>query len=198
MDILQESHGQVLVVAPAGRLDSETAGELELVLHDAGCAGRRHFVVDLSGVGYVSSAGLRVLLALAKRLDGGVGSLRLCGMSANVRQVFDIAGFTSLFALYPNRHAALDQHPHRLDTSAQLVDAAAALLGASHPAAASPGDAERSAAAASLLGAPASQEDLQKRSTVVGPAVPVDATPTPEATSAKDSGSRWKRLFGKD
>lgn len=198
MDILQESHGQVLVVAPAGRLDSETAGELELVLHDAGSAGRRHFVIDLSGVGYVSSAGLRVLLALAKRLDGGVGSLRLCGMSSSVRQVFDIAGFANLFALYPNRHAALDQHPHRLDTSAQLVDAATALLGATRPTTSAPGDAERSAAAASLLGAPASHEDLQKRSTVVGPAAPADATPLPEPAPAKDSGSRWKRLFGKD
>jgi anti-anti-sigma factor len=104
VNILQETHGQVLMIAPSGRLDSETSGELELVLHDAGNAGRRHFVIDLAAVTYVSSAGLRVLLALAKRLDGGVGSVRLCGLSASVRQVFDIAGFTSMFALFPNRH----------------------------------------------------------------------------------------------
>ena len=196
MDILQESHGQVLVVAPGGRLDSETSGELELVLHDAGTAGRRHFVIDLAGVGYVSSAGLRVLLALAKRLDGGVGSLRLCGLSANVRQVFDIAGFTGMFTLFPNRHAALDQHPHKLDTSSALVDAAAALLGVPRNDSAPAADPERTAAAASLLGAPTSPDDLQKRSTVVGPAVPsVDA---PENTPGKASGSRWQRLFGKD
>lgn len=196
MDILQESHGQVLVVAPGGRLDSETSGELELVLHDAGTAGRRHFVIDLAGVGYVSSAGLRVLLALAKRLDGGIGSLRLCGLSANVRQVFDIAGFTGLFTLYPNRHAALDQHPHMLDTSAMLVDTAAALLGVTRKDAPANADIEQTAAAASLLGAPASQDELQKRSTVVGTAVPV-GTPL-VADPAKESGSRWKRLFGKD
>jgi anti-anti-sigma factor len=196
VDILQETHGQVLLVAPSGRLDSETSGELELVLHDAGIAGRRHFVVDLSGVGYVSSAGLRVLLALAKRLDGGVGSLRLCGLSANVRQVFDIAGFTSMFSLYPNRHAALDQHPHMLDTSARLLDAATALLGIQRSDPPVGGHAEQTAAAANLLGVPASQDDLQKRSTVVGPAVAA-VTPT-ETDPAKHSGSRWKRLFGKD
>lgn len=196
MDILQETHGQVLLVAPSGRLDSETSGELELVLHDAGTAGRRHFVIDLSGVGYVSSAGLRVLLALAKRLDGGVGSLRLCGLSASVRQVFDIAGFTGMFSLYPNRHAALDQHPHRLDASAKLVDAAAALLGIQRTEVPATAHAEQTAAAANLLGAPASQDELQKRSTVVGPAVPAATPPAPDP--AKDSGSRWKRLFGKD
>lgn len=176
MDILQESHGQVLLVAPSGRLDSETSGELELVLHDAGSGGRRHFVVDLSDVGYVSSAGLRVLLALAKRLDGGVGSLRLCGLSANVRQVFDIAGFSTLFALFPNRHAALHQHPHRLDASAMLVDAAAALLGVTRSNPPATANAEQASAAANLLGAAASQDALEARSTIVGPVVPAGAS----------------------
>lgn len=152
MDIQQETHGQVLLVAPHGRLDSETAGELELVLDDAGQSGCTHFVIDLASVVYVSSAGLRVLLALAKRLDGGLGSVRLCGLSANVRQVFDIAGFTSMFLLFPNRHAALDRHPHRLDASARLVDAAAQLLGAPISAATTSSDPERTEAAASLLG----------------------------------------------
>lgn len=194
MDILQETHGQVLLIAPSGRLDSETSGELELVLHDAGNAGRRHFVVDLAAVPYVSSAGLRVLLALAKRLDGGIGSVRLCGLSANVRQVFDIAGFTAMFALFPNRHAALDRHPHMLDASAMLVDAASQLLGVGRGNPAGDGEAARAAAAAQLLGAPAPQEDLQKRSTVVGPAVTVQ----PAEAMTQPRNSSWKRLFGKD
>jgi anti-anti-sigma factor len=193
MDIAQELHGQVLVVAPSGRLDSETSGELELVLHDAGTAGRRHFVIDLAAVTYVSSAGLRVLLALAKRLDGGVGSVRLCNMSASVRQVFDISGFTSMFSLFPNRIAALDKHPHVLDASAALVDAASALLGASaRTPAGEPSDA-RTATAAELLGAPTSQEELTRRSTIVGPAVKAAVVNPPAAQE-----SRWKKLFGKD
>ena len=194
MNILQETHGQVLLIAPSGRLDSETSGELELVLHDAGNAGRRHFVIDLAAVTYVSSAGLRVLLALAKRLDGGVGSVRLCGLSASVRQVFDIAGFTSMFALFPNRHGAVEQHPHKLDTSAMLLDTAAQLLGVGRNPTPADDDVARSEAAAQLLGAPASPEELQKRSTVVGPAV----TAEPATAPAAPAESRWKRLFGKD
>ena len=55
-------------------------------------------------------------------------------------------------------------------------------------------DVARSEAAAQLLGAPASPEELQKRSTVVGPAV----TAEPAAAPAAPAESRWKRLFGKD
>ena len=193
MDI---SHGQVLLVAPRGRLDSETAGELELVLHDAGTAGRRHFVVDLAAVPYVSSAGLRVLLALAKRLDGGVGSVRLCALNASVRQAFDISGFSTMFVVYSSRQAALERHPHMLDASTALVDAAAALLGAGNAKSPESGDASRAAAAADLLGAPRPNEAPETRSTVVGRAVP--KAPASSGSEGTASGSRWKRLFGKD
>ncbi len=195
MDILQETHGQVLLVAPRGRLDSETAGELELVLHDAGTIGRRHFVIDLAGVPYVSSAGLRVLLALAKRLDGGVGSVRLCALNASVKQAFEISGFSAMFVVYSNRNAALERHPHMLDASAALVDAAAALLGAAVTKAPGTSDDSQVAAVADLLGAPRPNEAPETRSTIVGRAVP---KATPKTGDPTPSGSRWKRLFGKD
>lgn len=191
MNIVQESHGQVLLIAPSGRLDSETAGELELVLHDAQSAGRRHFVIDMAAVSYVSSAGLRVLLALAKRLDGGIGSVRLCAMNASVKQVFDIAGFTAMFALFPSRKAALDRHPHMLDASAALMDAAAALLGAGVKSETSSVDPSHAAAAAELLGVTPNDVDAEKRSTVIG--VAVEAAPA----AATDQPGSWKRLFGK-
>ena len=192
MDILQETHGQVLLVAPSGRLDSETAGELELVLHDAQTAGRRHFVIDMAAVSYVSSAGLRLLLALAKRLDGGLGSIRLCGMNASVRQVFDISGFTSMFALFPGRKAALDRHPHMLDTSDALVDAAAALLGATKATPSAPVDSAQATLAAGLLGATIADASAPKSSTVIGPAV---AEPKSDKSAG---GGRWKIPFGKN
>src|ERR1700759_3939678 len=70
-------------------------------------AGERNFLIDMSGIGYVSSAGLRVLLATAKQLEGGKGSLRLCSLNASVKQVFDVAGFSKLFSIFANRDAAL-------------------------------------------------------------------------------------------
>ena len=107
IEIEQEQVGTVRVLVLSGRLDTETAADVELALQDLFAAGEREYVIDLSGIGYVSSAGLRVLLSLAKLLDGGKGSLRLCGLNAAVTQVFDVAGFSKLFAIFPDRAAAL-------------------------------------------------------------------------------------------
>lgn len=128
IEIGQEQQGAVRILALAGRLDTETAADVELALQDLLAAGERQFLIDLAGIGYVSSAGLRVLLALAKQLDGGKGSLRLCGLNASVRQVFDVAGFSKLFAIFPNRDAALGQVP-ALKPEAILAQQAARLLG---------------------------------------------------------------------
>jgi len=177
MDILSETHGLVLLLRPQGRLDTETVGELELALHDAFEAGARHYILDMAKVSYVSSAGLRVLLALAKKLDGGVGSLRLAALNASVKQVFDIAGFTALFDIRANHKAALDKHPHAEDPQAsasQIGGLAAQLLGAvSRPAAATAEEQSTAAAAARLLGvkegpAKPAGKPAPDRSTVVG------------------------------
>lgn len=128
IEITQELQGEVRILALAGRLDTETAADVELVLQDLLAAGERQFLIDLAGIGYVSSAGLRVLLALAKKLDGGKGTLRLCSLNASVRQVFDVAGFSKLFAIFTNRAAALGQAP-ALKPEAILAQQVARVLG---------------------------------------------------------------------
>jgi anti-anti-sigma factor len=106
LEIREETVDEVRVLGLTGRLDTDTSADLELAVQDLIDAGGSHFVIDLSGVGYVSSAGLRVLLMLGKSVDGK-GSLRLCGLNPTVRQVFDVAGFTQLFAISANRQAIL-------------------------------------------------------------------------------------------
>ena len=111
IDIQQEDVDGTRVLALTGRLDTETSADVELTLQDLMNAGERNFLIDMSGVGYVSSAGLRVLLATAKQLEGGKGSLRLCSLNASVKQVFDVAGFSKLFSIFANRDAALAGMP---------------------------------------------------------------------------------------
>jgi anti-anti-sigma factor len=106
LGIQEETVGEVRTLALSGRLDTDTSADLELAVQDLLDAGASQFVIDLTGVGYVSSAGLRVLLMLGKKVDGK-GGLRLSGLNPTVRQVFDVAGFTQLFAIYANRDAAL-------------------------------------------------------------------------------------------
>jgi len=96
-----------VVLEPIGRLESKTSPDLDKKVVALLAAGERKFVVDLAGIEYVSSAGLRVLLMLAKKLSGGAGRLALCGLNPPVREVFEIAGLGTLLALYPTRDAAL-------------------------------------------------------------------------------------------
>jgi anti-anti-sigma factor len=107
MEIAETREEGAVVVAPTGRIDSTTSDRLERHLAGLVSAGERRVVVDFAGVEYISSAGLRVMLALAKRLKDARGAVALCGMGEPVRQVFSLAGFLPLFAIEPSRDAAV-------------------------------------------------------------------------------------------
>ena len=107
MNITQIQSGNVIVVAPVGRIDSTTSGTLDARLQELSKAGERRIVIDFDGVDYISSAGLRVMLTLAKRTRDQHGALALCGLEDAVRQVFELAGFLPLFAVEPTRDAAV-------------------------------------------------------------------------------------------
>ncbi|HET6604096.1 MAG TPA: STAS domain-containing protein [Xanthomonadaceae bacterium] len=128
-ELKETQHGGVLVLAPHGRLDNESAADFALAAQERLAAGRRHLLIDCSGLNYISNAGLRVLAKLAKALKSPTTSLQLAGMSASIRQVFEAAGFAPMFEIHPDVAAALAKHPaaRRDDTRTALV---ARLLGA--------------------------------------------------------------------
>jgi len=107
MQIDEERAGAALVIAPAGRVDSVSSGELEKLVVSRIEGGERRLVIDLAGVEYISSAGLRVLLLAAKRLKEPPSALVLCGMGPGVRTVLELAGFLPLFAVEPGREQAI-------------------------------------------------------------------------------------------
>jgi len=100
MEIREERRETILIMAPVGRVDSNTSNAFEASV--LGHAQESRLLVDLGGVEYISSAGLRVFLMLARKVKEAGGRLVLCGMGASVRQVFDLAGFTALFAVEPS------------------------------------------------------------------------------------------------
>ena len=106
MDIREEPRGDAYLMAPSGRLDSNSAAALEAVL-PARAQAYRKLVLDLADVPYVSSAGLRVLLIGAKAARSGGHKLVLSGLSAPVREVFDISGFSSIFTIEADVESAL-------------------------------------------------------------------------------------------
>ena len=107
MQINEERQRGVVIVAPAGRIDSTTSAALEQHLTALLGSEARRIVVDFGEVDYISSAGLRVMLILAKRMKEASGKLALCAMRESVRQVFDLAGFVALFAIEGSRDAAV-------------------------------------------------------------------------------------------
>jgi len=107
MQIAEEQLGAVLVIAPSGRLDSGTAKAFEDAVMKHFAAAGPATVIDLADLGYVSSAGLRVLLMAAKRAKVQNRKLALCGLSSSIREVFEMSGFTKLFDIVPARAEAV-------------------------------------------------------------------------------------------
>jgi stage II sporulation protein AA (anti-sigma F factor antagonist) len=107
MKIKQETTGaNVLVLIPEGRLDSNTVAEAESDLLARIEPGDRRVVLDLAGLDYISSAGLRLVLLAAKRLKQAGGRLALCGLRPQIREVFEISGFVSILTVVGSRQEA--------------------------------------------------------------------------------------------
>jgi anti-anti-sigma factor len=107
MNITTRTQNDVTLVAIAGNLDSNTSPQAQQVLDGVLASGGRKVVLDCTGLDYISSAGLRVLLGTAKRLGGAEGVLRLFGLNETVREVFDISGFSAILAVYAAEADAL-------------------------------------------------------------------------------------------
>jgi anti-anti-sigma factor len=107
MEITRNQNGEVTVLGLAGRLDAQSAGEAEAAFNQALDEGCQQVLVDMSGVEYISSAGLRVLLSTAKKLSASGGKLVLAGLKPYVQEVFEVAGFTAIFQIYPDLDAGL-------------------------------------------------------------------------------------------
>lgn len=107
MQISETTQGGAIIVAPAGRIDSTTSPALDAHLLGLAKAGTQRLVVDFTGVDYISSAGLRVMLSLAKRTKETQGRLVLTGLGDSVKQVFALAGFLPLFVVEPSADAAV-------------------------------------------------------------------------------------------
>jgi len=107
MDITEEKREDVMLLGIKGRLDASTANELEEKLLASINGGERRLALDCSQLDYISSAGLRVLLLAAKRLGSSNGKIVLFALKDQIKGVFDIAGFSSLFPSFTTQEEAL-------------------------------------------------------------------------------------------
>jgi len=107
MDITKDKRGDVTLLAIKGRLDASTANKLEEKLLTSIDGGERRLALDCSQLDYISSAGLRVLLLAVKRVTGVNGKIVLYALKDQIKEVFDIVGFSSLFPSFATQEEAL-------------------------------------------------------------------------------------------
>ncbi|MDQ5911630.1 MAG: anti-sigma factor antagonist [Pseudomonadota bacterium] len=106
MDIQEQRQGNVMVLGPVGRLDSLSCRDFEARLLGA-LNESKAVLVDCTGLEYISSAGLRSLLVAAKQARAASSQLALAALRDNPREVFEISGFSAIFAIHATVEEAL-------------------------------------------------------------------------------------------
>ena len=107
MEISDEAVDGVCVVTARGRLDGNASGPFGERVQTLIGAERPKLLIDFSGVDFVTSAGLRIVLTLLKKVKASNGVFALCGVQAAVREVLDITGFAGMIDIHPERASAL-------------------------------------------------------------------------------------------
>ncbi len=108
MQLSVKTTNEVKILAFEGRLDTRTSPGAQQQLTRLIEAGENRFLVNFKKLDYISSAGLRVLLAAAKQLKGIDGELRICSLNEVVKEVFDISGFDMILPISASELEALE------------------------------------------------------------------------------------------
>lgn len=95
--IEQETREGVEIVHMKGRLDALSAPFAEKKLSDVLDKGGHRLVLDCAGIHYLSSSGMRALLAIRKKVENLSGQLVLCNITPNVQDIFKMSGFEGMF-----------------------------------------------------------------------------------------------------
>ena len=119
MEITEQKTADIVTLSLSGKLDTTSAKAFEEKFLTQIESGNRRFIIDLAQLEYIGSAGLRVFAVASKRLNGVNGKIVLCGFKKTIpyntlnrlhdpiREVFDTAGFSSLFATYGSQDEAI-------------------------------------------------------------------------------------------
>jgi anti-anti-sigma factor len=108
MEINTRKEENATVVSVTGKMDAVSSPELEKDLSQLMAEGEKDFVIDLGELDYISSAGLRVILATAKRLKEKEGKILLASLQDMVKEVFEISGFSAIIPIYESVESALN------------------------------------------------------------------------------------------
>lgn len=107
MDIREGRLNEIFVAEVGGRIDTSSSPAFEEKMRGWIRYGERRLLLDLTGVDFISSMGLRVFLILLKLLEQVQGKAVLCGVGPVVKQLFEMAGFGAYFTMTATRDEAI-------------------------------------------------------------------------------------------
>lgn len=96
-----------LVATPGGRIDGLNARDFQEALKSAAGTDEKAVIVDFGGVTYISSAGLRAVLVVAKLMRERKSAFALCALSEPIREIFSVSGFDKIINIHATREEAL-------------------------------------------------------------------------------------------
>ena len=106
MEIAEKIIRDIRIISINGRIDTVTSKDLEAKLNEAIEEKNEKIIINLEKVDYISSVGLRVLLAALKKLKQNHASLPLVSLQPFVQNIFKITGLDKIFQIFPTEEAA--------------------------------------------------------------------------------------------
>jgi anti-sigma B factor antagonist len=107
MEINETLHDGIVILAITGRLDTTNYNVLEEKLVSLVDNNKHNILIDCTELSYISSSGLRIMLMGLKKINSVKGKFALCSLQDNIREIFEISGFTSIFTIYTSQQEAL-------------------------------------------------------------------------------------------
>jgi anti-anti-sigma factor len=96
-----EEKGDIVIIRVTGRLDAASSPQLEKKIHSIIDTGHFKLILNLADVEYLSSAGMRLMLSLSKKLKNLEGKVVACHINDEVMEVIKMAGFNQVLEIYP-------------------------------------------------------------------------------------------------
>ncbi|MCO7226985.1 STAS domain-containing protein [Pleionea sp. CnH1-48] len=107
LDIAFDDSEKYLMVNLSGQLDATTSVRLQTALEEKIAASSQFLIIDAKELSYISSAGLRVLLMVVKKVEPLKGKLAMCHVKEGVSSIIRMVGFDRFIAVHDDKEQAI-------------------------------------------------------------------------------------------
>jgi anti-anti-sigma factor len=109
MNVIEETKNDIVILRLEGRLDATTSPQIEAKISQITESGKNKVIFNLQNMDYLSSAGMRVLLAVTKKIKSLNGKFIVCSLSDDVFEIIKMAGFNQILHIVSNEDKALQE-----------------------------------------------------------------------------------------